>query len=200
MKALFFFLFLQLITRLAFCQIDSGSLKALEAILREQHSEGILYYTDKLDSATVTWIKGALQKRTLRNIGIVRTHVKIRLSRKEKKYLDSNINALYSFCWKDSLFKYSKRISVDSMWTHIHRKNQEVSKLAKEANKYSLNNLVRMSNTFQFSFPVYFRNRAVFLLYFIRMCGGLCGVKELAFYKLEKGGYKKWIFVDGGEF
>jgi hypothetical protein len=175
----------------------------METILRKEHPNGTLYYTDKLDSGTISWIKEYLQKKKFINITRKDNH-RIRLSGKEKEYLDSSINKLYSICWKDSLYENSRSIPVDSMWTHIQKKNREFSKLASDAavagKTLSINNRVNFSNTFQFTFPIYFRDRSIFLLYFIRLCGGECGVQELAFYKLENGHYEKWISVNWGEF
>jgi hypothetical protein len=203
MKALFFLLFFQFITCLAFCQIDAGSIKILETILRREYPTGTLYYTDKLDSSIVLWIKENLQKRNL--VGITRKKIdeRIKLTKKEKRYLDSNINTLFSFCWKDSLFENSKRMPNDSMWAHIRRRNREATNLAKEAEaagRKPIYDRVMSSSTFQFSFPVYFRDRSVFLLYFIRMCGSECGHNELAFYRLINGNYERWLLVNGGEF
>ena len=206
MKALFFLLIFQFVALLAFCQIDSGSIKLLESILRKEHPEGTLYYTDKLDSAQVLYISGYLQKRKFKNLTISKKSVnhKIRLSRKEKKYLDSSVNTLYSICWKDSLFENSKRIPKDSMWAHIQRRNREVYALAMDSTRpekiRSVNYRVMYSNTFQFCFPVYFRNRSFFLVYFLRMCGPECGVQELSFYKRENDSYKKWVVVMKGDF
>jgi hypothetical protein len=193
----------QIISSLAFCQIDSSSIKIVESILRKEHPEGTLYYTDKLDSGLIVRIKGSLQKRKF--IGRINstTYGKIRLSRKEKRYLDSNINKLYSIRWKDSLFENSRMIPNDSMWAHIDRRNREFSKFARVATTEAINlvnNRVTFCNTFQFSCPIYFRDRSIFIVFFIRLCGNECGVEELAFYRLEEDMYKKWFIVYGGVF
>ena len=133
------------------------------------------------------------------------TYDTVRLSKKEKKYLDSSLNELYSNFWQDTLFKNSKRIPVDSMGARIEKQNREfyknkISDTTQAGSINSIRNQVENANTFQFSPLVYFRSKSIFIFFFVRLCGGTCGVDELSFYKLENGVYKKWFLISGGAF
>jgi hypothetical protein len=127
------------------------------------------------------------------------------LSIKEKKCLVSTINKLKSYYWKDSLFVNSKRIPADRMWAHIKNQNQKVfrskSKDTTEAGNIEfINELVDSASTFQFSPLIYFRNKSIFIVYILRLCGGECGDDELAIYRLENGIYKKWFILSSYTF
>lgn len=91
------------------------------------------------------------------------------------------------------------------MWARIEKQNREFYKKrltdTTEADRLKLlGNQIENANTFQFSPPIYFRNNSIFIFYFIRLCGSLCGVEELSFYRLENGNYKKWFVLTGGVF
>lgn len=91
------------------------------------------------------------------------------------------------------------------MWILIERKNKEF--YAQKSFDTSKNEIIKPigrqvqnANTFQFSPIIYLREKSIFLFYFIRLCGSLCGVYELYFYRLENGKYKKWLLLSGGAF
>jgi hypothetical protein len=196
---------LTLISLLSFGQLDSLSKNVLKILLRQQHPTGILYYTDKLEKEVITRIKTAVKNQNYFASHRETENDTIFLSAAEKKFINSEINKWSKVVWDDSLVKKSTRISVDSMWPRIQRKNRETLeayyKDTSEAGRAQfIDKLVKNSNTFQFSPIIFLRNKSIFLTYIFRGCGGLCGEYSLAFYKLQNGVYKKWILVMGGVF
>lgn len=206
MKTLLLLIIYQFVSLHSYCQLDTNSIHTLESILRNEHPNGTLYYTDRLDSGFIKRIRESLKRRKF--IGgptSSNTYATVRLSKKEKKYLDSSLNKFYSNFWQDTLFKNSKRIPVDSMWARIQKQNREFHKnRIRDTTEAALINSIRKevenANTFQFSPLIYFRNKSIFISFFVRLCGNTCGVDELSFYKLENGIYKKWFLISGGVF
>jgi hypothetical protein len=205
MKVSFLLIILQFASFRSFCQVEVNSVSILETILRKEHPNGTLVYTDRLDSGLVKGLRESLKGRLFIGKTSSTTYDTIQLTRTEKKYLDSSVNGFYSNFWEEALFENSRRIPIDSMWTHIAKRNRESyeSRQRDTATKGSINfirNFVENANTFQFSPPVYFRNKSIFIFFFIRMCGSTCGINELSFYRLENGTYKKWFIISGGAF
>lgn len=200
MKNIVLIIISQLILSIAVCQTDTGSIRALETLIRQQHPDGTIFYTDKIDSAIILRIKQSLKGRRFINQAISGVYDTIYLTKKEKLHLDSNINSLFSFTWKDNLFQNSKRLPKDSMWARITyemKKTQALIKsdTAKASIRKHLDEMYKNANTFQFSPLIYFRNKSLFLVYILRFCGGDCGVEELTFYKFQDGKYKTHIRV-----
>jgi hypothetical protein len=205
MRVVIFLICYHFFPQFLFSQIDSATTAIIESILRKEHSEGKLYYTDKLDSNIILEIKHKIKARKYMLNNTLGEFETIVISKKEKKYIDSILNKTYAYIWSDSLFANSKRIPKDSMWTHIERKNKEF--YAQKSFDTSKNEIIKSigrqvqnANTFQFSPIIYLREKSIFLFYFIRLCGSLCGVYELYFYRLENGKYKKWLLLSGGAF
>lgn len=187
----------------AFCQVDSASLKIMETIFREEQPKGTLFYVDKLNNDFIKLFKDKFRKRKI--VGWIKYTVEdsILLSGKEMRYIKSAINKLSSFRWNDSLFPDSKRIPADSMWQHISKRNREFSQMVKTLPAEELRKVKGrdiFSNVFIFYWPVWLRDRSIFILFFYRMCGRECGINDLALYRLENGVYKKWMVIYGGVF
>ena len=203
MKTLLLLLIFQFLLLHAFCQVDTNSINILESILRKEHPNGTLFYTDRLDSGLIKRIKESLKRRKFIGRTSLTTYDTIHLSRKEKRHLISSVNNFYSNIWTDSLFNNSKMIPKDSMWFRITKQNKEFyeqRQKAKSKNNNYTADMVHNANTFQFSPVIYLRNKSLFIVYYLRLCGGQCGVQEFAFYKLENGEYKKSVIVSGGVF
>ncbi|MFT3910932.1 MAG: hypothetical protein QM737_16050 [Ferruginibacter sp.] len=167
----------------------------MEKILRRDFKEGTIYYTNRLEDIQIKQIKRALNKRTFVWSKDSKKYDTLFLTLREKKYLDSAIDKLYKTYWPDSLFTNSRRIPVDSFYSHIENRNKQLS-MRKDGWKDQVN----YSSTFQFSPIIYFRDKSIALFFYVRMCGGLCGVDDLCFYKLENDHYKFWILVYGGAY
>jgi hypothetical protein len=200
MKNFILSILLHLICLSAFCQVDTASLKIMEAVFRNEQPKETLYYTDRIRKDNIKQIKEAFKGTEYS--WWVEGHVRdtIRLTKKEKKYLDSCLDKLVSLSWQDSLFENAGRIPLDSTWRHQLRRFKECVDTTADGQIKIKGNNISHTNVFSFSYPAFIRDRSVFLLYFVRHCYGDCGVEELYFYRKENGVYKKWILVTGGVF
>lgn len=172
----------------------------MEAIFRNEQPKETLYYTDRIRKDNIKQIKEAFKGTEYS--WWIEGHVRdtIRLSKEEKKYLDSYLDKLVSLRWQDSLFENSGRISLDSTWQHQQRRFKECVDTTADGKINIKGDKISHTNVFSFSSPAFIRDRSVFLLYFVRHCYGDCGIEELYFYRKENGVYKKWILVAGGVF
>jgi hypothetical protein len=190
---------------LTFSQMDSISKDLLETLIREQHPSGTIYYTDRLGDWPLRQIKKLIAGRRFTGPSTATSYDTVYLSVKEKKYLNASVKKLQSYYWKDSLFQNSKRIPEDSMWAHIQRQNRTFYEKHKTdtsetgTNKW-IGGMIANANTFQFSPPIYFRNRSICLVYILRLCHSSCGMEELTFFKMENGRFKRWFLLGGGVF
>lgn len=205
MKTPFLIIIFHFVSLHAFCQVDLNTINIIETILRKDHPTGTLFYTDRLDSGLIKRIKESLKRRKFIGQTSPSTYDTIRLSRKEKRHLIVSLNNFYSNIWTDSLFQDSKMIPKDSMWFRITKQNKEFYEQRQKARaKNNLDDyvadMVQNANTFQFSPVIFFRNKSLLVFYYLRLCGGQCGVQEFAFYKLENGEYKKSVIISGGVF
>ena len=182
MKTLLLLIIFHFVSLHSFCQADTNSINILESILRKEHPNGRLYYTDRLDSEFIKGIKVSLKGRKFIGQTSSTTFDTVQLSKKEKRYIDSSVTSFYSNFWRDTLFKNSKRIRADSMWTRIEKQNKEFYKnrtkdTTEAASINSIRNQVENANTFQFSPLIYFRNKSIFISFFVRICGGVSSPK-----------------------
>lgn len=177
----------------------------MESILRKDHPEGVLVYTDRLDDAVISEMKKSLRKRTYIGKTALNKSDTLTLSRSEIKYIDSVVSAFPKLFWTHSLFSHSERISRDSLWPRIDKQfKKSYDSLVKATTDFgrqiARREWIKNANTFQFATPIFLRNRTIFIFYYMRLCGSLCGVTDLSVYRLENGAYKRWIVISKGVF
>ena len=206
MKTLGILIFFQATYCYSFSQVDRKTSVILERILRKDHPQGTLVYTDKLDDYVILNIKESLKKQIfVGKLASKKGRDTFILSKSELKYIDSILRKLHLVFWKDSIFSNSKRISKDSLWSRIDNQNRKSYENLINATSDSSRNLAKRNwidnaNTFQFSIPIFLRSKSIFFFYYIRLCGSMCGVSDLSVYRIENGVYKKWFLISGGAF
>ncbi len=170
-----------------------------------QQPSGTIVYTDQLGEADILSIKDSFKKKYF--VGQLQSNkpVKLVLSKAEHRYVDSVITLLPKLYWQNSLFNNSERIPKDSIWARIDKQHKEsadriVNAKSDSSRNQAISKWIEASNTFQFSVPIFLRNRSIFFFYFKRLCGSQCGTSDLSVYRLENGVYKKWFLIDGGEY
>jgi hypothetical protein len=172
----------------------------VEKLIREQQPEGKIIYTDKLNSNEIFKIKLRLKSETIQSIGKDTRQNSVVLSRLERKEIARQFDLLCSPFWSDNLFNDSKLVPIENLWPYFKTVYQEYSESLSNPNSSETDrsNLVKnyqRPSVFQFSPPIYLKDKTICLIYVRSLCGNPCGVGELAFYKKENGQWNKWVVV-----
>jgi hypothetical protein len=209
MKRLIIYLALQIITCNVFSQLDSASKEWVYQILKQEPESDTITHTDQLHKYGIELIKRSFQNDTIWGWeNGERSKEWLILSKPEKKYVKRLANKMEQLKQDGPLFPGTRMIAQDSMWAYITKRNKEFWQFylrkVKSGDTTNLNKTldsrVGYCNVFQFSSPIFLRNKSLVIFYYLRMCGSECGVQDLSVYRLENGEYKRWLFVDGGVF
>jgi hypothetical protein len=209
MKLLIIYLALQIITCHVCAQLDSASRQWVYQILKQEPESDTITHTDKLHNHGIELIKQSFQYDTIWGWEKgERSKEWLILSKSEKTYVKRSANKMRQLKQDCPLFPGCRMIAEDSMWSYITKRNREFWQFYFRKVKSgdttdldkSLDSRVGYCNVFQFSPPIFLRNKTLVIFYYLRMCGSECGLQDLSVYRLENGEYKRWLFVDGGVF
>ena len=186
-----------------YSQVDSISKANLENIVRSINTKGTIVYTDRIDPGVLKRQIKSLYKTKITGISSDTDSNSITLTKKERIYLLNELKKCTRPYWKDSVFKKSKRIKLDSAAMFTANKQKEVFSFIN--NPKATDSLKKIDYgfywecaVFEFSDIIYLRNRSIFLN-FCMWYDGHGGAVDLYFYKLKNGIWKKWILVSGGD-
>jgi hypothetical protein len=201
MKQLLLYLTCQIITSHLFAQLDSADKSFVYTILKQEPFSDSIRYTDKLKPVTNIRVLDNFQHSEIVGYDLsTQKKVKIKLSKEENAQLQRELQGFYKVRWHDSLFVDSRMIPADSMWSFVSSQLKlAFSKNSKEKPDSSIN-YMSYSTVFQFSKPIFLRNRSFVIFYFLRLCASDCGVEDFSVYRMQNGQYKRWLSMGGGAF
>jgi hypothetical protein len=90
-------------------------------------------------------------------------------------------------------------IPADSMWSFISKQIRLAFK-EKPAESHASLHWMSYSTVFQFSKPIFLKNRSIVIFYFLRVCSANCGVEDFSVYRWQNGEYRHWLTIAGGTF
>jgi hypothetical protein len=183
-----------------FGQMEQESINFLETLIRTSQAEGQIIYTDKINSVEIYKVKLKLDKNTVTGTTNDTRQNSIILTRKERIYLQDQLEALANPYWNENLFPNSKLIKEEDLLSYFKGAYQAYSENLSnpnnsESDKSNLIKNYQQPSVFEFSNPIYLRDNSICLVYMMYLCGNPCGTKELCFYKKENNKWGKWIVV-----
>ena len=195
MRCLLLNITFQAIALSAFPQLDSANKSFVYTILRREPGSDSIRYTDQIKAVTDFSFTENFKNSSIIGYDFSKkSKVNIKLSKKENAQLRKELRNFYGVRWRDSLFTNSRMIPADSMWSTISKGIRFAFAVNPNADYMSY------STVFQFSKPIFLRNRSIAIFYFLRLCSSQCGVEDFSVYKLDNGEYKRWLILSGRAF
>jgi hypothetical protein len=192
-----------------FAQIDPDDTTIFRQIISHiRRSDPIVYVTNvpgrRIPHDSNTFVQHGLN--TFIQRGIVFSFTKedsLLLTKTEDQYLRKQLSKKTK--WPEELFRGSKGIPMDSMWSYLEQqgviKYEKIKKADSTRDMAAINKLQRLySYVFVFTKPIYIRNKTICLVSYAAMCGGDCGINGVTIYKKENNRWAEWIEVESGAF
>ena len=200
MKNFIFYFAFTLIAFSAYAQVKPDEVKFLESLLRKTLPEGEIVYTNKINESQLQRVEAHIKPGVIQGAGTETKRNSISLSRKEKKYILSQLEIYTKPFWGDNLFAKSKMIPEDSIASYMKKVYQEYSESFINPNNSDNDKAEIMKNyprpnLFEFSRPIYLRNNSICLVLISYRCGNPCGFDELCFYKKVNDVWTKFVVV-----
>jgi len=199
LKKLLLSLILTYLTSYLFGQLDSNSKTFIFNIIKLQPGSDTITYTDRIKPIVIPSLGKILLKDRIPCYDITgHTKTEFVPSALEMSQIQHAAKYITKIRWDDSLFSNSREISVDSMWSYISNRQKELSFSSNTSD--NINNIVSYCSVFQFSKPIFLRNKTIVIFYFMRLCGSSCGEENLSIYRLQNGKYQRWLTIQGADF
>jgi hypothetical protein len=193
-----------ILTAFTFGQVPPNDTIVIKDIFwRTTYNEPIVY-TDKVENGVWDKLKKDLEKKNIIGSTSSNQNDSLKLTDKEQEYLIAQIEKNKAFIWPDGLFKNSKRIELDSMWSFLKKERARYSELrnkaAKSKDTLMINQLKnKLPWVYTFTKPIYLRDNTICVLYFRKLCGQVEGSQDACICKKKNGKWEGWIFLSGGD-
>ena len=182
MKTLAAYLSLLCFSQITHAQNDPSSQRFIRSVI---HEKGIVY-TDSLDRNTISEMRKYLNGKLIDSYILPGFRAgksgKFGFSKREKFFINTELNKLVSLCWQPGLLDSSRLIKADT-----------VTKIFKNGDLFSGWDYFRKNygrELYSFSKPIFLRNNTICLFYFGDRCGELCGEGGLYIYIKKNGVWK----------
>lgn len=174
--------------------ISQNKIEAIEIIyntIKETQDTNRIYYKDSiLTDYTYGQIKKSLTNRKYPSSLKTQQTSPFQLSRKEHRYIVTQLKLQRTNIWDVKLFSNSEIIQTDSAWAVLLK--------IRSIQKPQI--FPQTQRIWRFIKPIVFRNGTCALVYYLNFCGNTCGFEEIAFYSKQGDDWNKIVRVKAAVF
>lgn len=198
LKKLIIIFFILVSNQTAWSQVPLEDATFLEKIIREKKSSGEIVYTNHLSGPDGVMILHKLKSPQIHSAESESNFIE--LSRNERKQLEMQIKELVQPFWNRNLFRSCQMIEHVNVQAYFKSVYNHYSETLSNPNNSQLDKSNLLKETpqpfvFEFTPPLYLRNKTVCLLFMKTVCGVNCSSSELTFFKKENDKWVKWVSV-----
>jgi hypothetical protein len=185
-------LFLTLNAVPALSQMTSDEVVFIEKIIRLKKTNGNIVYTNHISPVDALRIRNKLKSELVYNKSSETNSLVI--TKHERKQIEKQLELLSKPYWSANLFKESKMIDQQNVNTYFKDVYNQYSETLTNPNNSQLDKSNLLKETpepfvFEFTPPLYLRDKSLCIVYMKTLCGVSCGGEELTVFKKQN---EKW--------
>ena len=179
-------------------QIQPDEVSLIEKLIRDKKNDGSIVYTNHISITDAYRISTKLKAERLNDKNNPSNILFI--STKERKEIQKELALLSKPFWNSDLFKESKMIEEQSVDNYFRTVFNEYSETLSNPNNSQIDKSNLLKETpqpyvFEFTPPLYLRDKSLCLIFMKTICGSECGSEELTFYKKENEKWEKFMVL-----
>ncbi len=179
-------------------QVPESDAAFIEKILREKKPDGSIVYTNHIGETDAQRILIKLKSEYFQSSDTKVNPVTI--TKQERKILENQIKTLTKPYWNANLFKESNVIEEENVMNYFRSVYNHYSETLSDPNNSQIDksNLLKESPepyVFEFTPPLYLKDKTVCMIFIKTLCGSNCGGSEMRFYKKVSNNWEQLAVV-----